>query len=220
MNGTFSRTFVHAMNLWNLVKIGAQVFLVLVIMRERAKRENERPVRGTEGMKRNILWSKRAGGGRGGQAADSVMYTTDWRKDKDIGTRRTEGRNVAATEKAARKWGRSETRDSGMRPWKGRRCGARSWEESERRSSGGSLSEREKSLKGHPEVPSERKGLSREVETYIFREAIETAQCDGTTLLPLPTPGPHLRPDHGASALGTTGTRRGTWGENRRRLAG
>lgn len=44
MNGTFLRQiFVHTINLWNLVKIGAQVvFLVLVIVRERVRRENGR----------------------------------------------------------------------------------------------------------------------------------------------------------------------------------
>lgn len=61
MNGTLPRgTFAYPMNLWNLVKIGAQVvFLVLVIVRERVKRENERRNGAretrTEGMKGNTL---------------------------------------------------------------------------------------------------------------------------------------------------------------------
>lgn len=140
-----------------------------------------------------IRWS----GGRRGYSTSGASRRLDdihhrRKKDKDIGTigaRRTERCNVATREKAGRKRGRSETRDSGMQPWKGRRCGARSWEErresavrdetnEERRSSGSSLWAR--SRERYPEVWSERKGLSREVETYIFREAIETAQCDGT----------------------------------------
>lgn len=79
----------------------------------------------------------------------------------------------------------------------------------------GALSEREVAS-GYPEVRRERKGLSREVETYIFREAIETAQCDGTdSPSSSGATGPVSVP-FTASALRDGGMN----GVNRRRLAG